>query len=207
MRSCCFFLLCIIRNFGLWTVTRYIMSPFVLGSCDGLYSLFLRSETKWFIKLQECGPCKTELPNVLTTTVWKLHGPLPIMHQQDRAHIRMHSIKLYEGKLLSGSARCSGRYSPNTQLWIPVQKTTVCQLAGLTSVLRHLPPARQVDSDALKDLCHNCHIQRILSKCFCSYISDFIRFQPHSCTRSHLTTDTHTLSGQMFPESSRRLES
>lgn len=111
--------------------------------------------------------------------------PFLVMHRPP-SRTQQYSLKVSEGKLGSDSVHCSGQYLPDTQLWIPVQKTTVCQLAGLTSVLRHIPPRRRFDIHLQKGLYHSCHIQRILSKCFCNYI--------HSCTQSHLTTYhcTHT---------------
>lgn len=49
-------------------------------------------------------------------------------------------------------------------------------------------------------LYHSCHIQRVLSKCFCSYISDFFYYvslslpatHSLSCTQSHLATYHYT---------------
>lgn len=127
---------------------------------------------------------------------------------------------MWRGKPDGGSVRCTGHYLPNSHSWIPVEKTTDCQLAGLTGFLRHLQPACGSHIDLQKGLNHGCHIQRILSKCFCSYISDFIMFL---ClgrsfflrlikSFNNLPLNAHTsTTGRTFPESSRhainRLES
>lgn len=122
-----------------------------------------------------------------------------------------HSKKVRRGKLDSGSVHCTGHYLPNTHLWIPVKKTTDCQLAWLTGFLRHLQPACGSDINLQKGLKHSCHIQRILSKCFCSYISDFMFLcLEHSFflrlikSFNNLPQHAHTsTTGRTFPESSR----